>query len=381
MFAPVARELRLRGAEPVAISLDPFYGQGAEDAARAHGLRSVSPRWEGTAPAGGFYRRRPTAVWRDVLSARAPVEALLESLAPARLVVGNDFGLIEKLALASSRDLGVPRRVLVQDGRLGARRPLPASARAALRRPLQRALSPLLRAARRPSLAASEYAEGGAELICASGPAAAALLRRRAGRSTRIVITGQPRYDRLAGLRRPPSDGPLRVLGVFTTPFAQAGFGSALQEAQAEAVGSLSRALAAEGIGVVVKHHPRESPEIYAGLAPEVAGGDPAAVLERVDAAVIGASTVLEEAALAGCPVIVPGRLVHPRRWRRQLPDPALFPRFDSVDQARMLVSRLRSAAERRALSERQRAAVLADVEFGTPPRAAAAVADAILAP
>jgi CDP-glycerol glycerophosphotransferase (TagB/SpsB family) len=152
-----------------------------------------------------------------------------------------------------------------------------------------------------------------------------------------------------------------------------------VQAAQVAAVASLHAALTREGFRVVVKPHPRESPEQYAFARPEVAGGDPADILAVADVAVAGASTVIEEAAILGCPVLVLGSIVHPPAFRSLLPDPSVFPRFDTVAEGVHLIQRQSDPAHRRRLLEAQHSVILAEVSFSPGVSAAANVADAIL--
>ncbi|MGH2428166.1 MAG: hypothetical protein ACRDGV_04660, partial [Candidatus Limnocylindria bacterium] len=359
---------------------DPFYAQEVESVAFELGLQVVVPAWT-TRHGGSFYARSAAAVWRDVLSARPPVDDALRQTSADRLVVGNDWGLIEKLVLHRSVFHGIQRRILVQDGRLT---DVELRASTVSQRAVQlakRGISPFLRRAQLPYLGASRYGESGVEVICATGPKSADLLGRRSAGRSRVLVTGQPRYDRLRSFLRDRAADRLRSVVAFTTPFEAAGLGSAPQIRQHEAISSIASLLAARDIRLTVKPHPREEPERYARLvgADHVTIGDPAAVMAGADLAIIGISTLIEEAGLLGCPVIVPGALIHGAAFDAALPDQAIYPRFDDPAGADALLTGLNDASARADLASRQAAVIIDDVAFSQERPAAALVADAIL--
>ncbi len=380
-FAPVAERLVERGARCIFVSLDPFYRQGATRSAEELGFEVVEPSWQARNNESGFYRRAIPVIWLDVLKARAPVDDLLRLIRPDIVVLGNDFGLIEKLVIARSRALSVKRRVLVQDGRLWDERPTQETAVGRVVRTMKVWMSPLLTTAGFSYLAASRYGEGGCEVICASGPEPAALLSARAGDRSQVVITGQPRYDRLSRFVPRPPAGPVRFVGVFTTPFEADGYGVQMQRAQEALVGELAHRLSEMGIQTWVKPHPRENTERYKSVLPtnSLSTDEPARILHSADVAVIGPSTVVEEAGLVGCPVIVPGHIVHQGRFDALLPDAQLFPRFESLDEAVALIRELDEPTARVRLTSEQRAYIARSVTFDRQRSAGAAVADAIL--
>lgn len=383
-FTPVAAALGRRGVESRFLSLDAYYGQDAEATAARAGVTMLQLARRGGALApGSFYSRSAVAAWRDVVVARRPVRATLRRVpAPATVVLGNDFGLMEKLVLWHAKSLGM-RTVLVQDGRLttqSRRRPGGPIEQAMLRS--RRLASRVLRAAGLPYLAASEYGEGGAEIICAAGEAGRKILSARS-RGSRVVVTGQPRYDRLLH----PMPAPARASGrlevaAFPTPFAAAGLDDESQVRQQEMLAWLAEEVARCGGRTVVKPHPLESGSTYARvpLAEVVpAQTDPARLLAGCDVAVIGVSSLLEEAGLLTRPVIVPGARVHGRGFESLLPAATTYPRFESRADVARLLAQLSSAGERDALARRQSERVHADVRFSAAEPAGEAVADAIL--
>lgn len=384
MFAPVVEALRERRTTVALMSLDSFYGQGATGAAREFGLDVLEPAAAGGPDAqGGFYTRPVLRIWRDVINARPTIDRALGEMDVDRIVLGNDSGLIEKLVIAMSFARSVGRTILVQDGRLAEGRPKAAGLAGRLVRTAKRSLSRPLRWVGAPYLASSEYGEGGAAIICASGSRSARLLARRSRGTARVLVTGQPRYDRLVGMLRDRSAGSLSVVAICTTPFRAAGLGSEPQRRQDEMIEGLHRRLPPNGMTVVVKPHPRESPEHYAALVGEanVYGGDPAAVLAEADVAIIGISTLVEEAAILGCPVLTPGTFLHGERFTSLLPDPDAFPAIDTLPAMETAILQLADAGRRIQLARRQQTAMVEEAAFSPEHPAAEQVADAILSP
>jgi hypothetical protein len=382
MFAPVITALEKRGATVALLSLDPFYQQGAAAAAREMGLDVIEPDAVGRRGARApFYSRPAIRIWRDVLMARPVVDATLREMKVDRIVLGNDSGLIEKLIVAWSFANAVERRILVQDGRLVGGRPPAASGVARLARRARVLVSRPLRWAGMPYLASSEYGEGGAEVVCASGPRSAELLARRSRGTARVVITGQPRYDRLAhNLRDRSSDG-LAVVAVCTTPFEAARLGSQPQRLQDQMIEYLHQRMSARGIRVVVRPHPRESTAHYAALvgAQNVRGGDPAGVLAQADVAIIGISTLVEEAVILGCPVLTPGSFLHGSRFAVLLPNADAFPPVNSLSELEAATLELADPTRRTRVVRVQAAAMAKEVAFSVAHSAADLVAAAIL--
>ena len=375
MFAPVASTIERFDAVPRFVSLDRYYGQGATAAASRIGVSCVELDG-GSAAVGRFYRRLAPAIWADVLRSLVHIDRYLQDAKPDVLVVGNDFGLIEKAFLHRAAP-SVRRRVLVQDGKLSPSRPAPASPTERFTSLAKAGLSPLLRAAGLGYLARSEYGTAEVDAVCASGDSGASILRSRAQKAL-VVVTGQPRYDRLAALlgqRAPRSD----IVGLFTT----ADLDARADRAQGAMAAALAEPLATRGLRLVVKPHPRESPTRYATLL----GGEShvwlsgaAELLRRSRLAIIGVSTVIEEAGILGCPVVVPGALVHGRRNERFLPPDPPYPRFDSAEEGLRLVQRcLADGRHLRQLADDQRVHVLAEVAFSPDKPAAEAVAHVIL--
>ncbi|HEY3523247.1 MAG TPA: hypothetical protein VGK63_06060 [Candidatus Limnocylindrales bacterium] len=382
MFAPVLAALESRGLTAELLSLDAYYGQGAVERALELGLPVRTLRRRGGSLTGGFYDRKTIYVWRDVIAARRPViEALADP--PTTVVAGNDFGLVEKLVLAQARSQSVGT-VLVQDGRLSPAREGPASAGSWARWTVKRGISAALEQIGLGGLASSRYGEWGADVVCAAGHAGASLLRSRArSRTSRVVVTGQPRYDALLPLmpQRHAWDAAKRsIVSMFTTPFAADRLGTTEQENQEALAAELATAVRAAGHRFVVKPHPRESRARYAQLLGpgDVSGASANELLALSTVAIVGISSVVEEAGLLGVPVVVPGVVVHGQRFDRRLPDPRTYPRFESAEEvARLLEPSARS--ELRRLTETQSRQVGLEIAFDPISPAAEAVANAIL--
>ncbi len=304
MFAPVADQLRTLGWRVDGIPLDRWYGQGAGPVATALGMPStmVGPLHGGHGRT--FYGRPAPLIVLDALRARRPVRGVLTRLRPDVLIVGNDRGLIEKLALREGRRLGAGT-VLLQDGTIGRRSAADRGMRRRLWRAARRTLSGLAGRAGLRDLVATEYGLWGCDLVCVAGPEAARTFVDRGVPSARIVETGQPRYDGLSSAPEPTASGVVW----FTTPYGAQNLGHDRQREQIAAVADAALACRGAAIDFVVRPHPRDDAREYhraveAGAGTCI-GGDVAAVLASAEAAVMSISSVVDEAALIGVPVMV----------------------------------------------------------------------------
>jgi len=379
MFAPVVRVLEAGGSVATLLGLDAYYGQRVAAEASAQGLEvQIVPRPRGEVVGGGFYHRPTVAVWADVIGARRMMRMAMRASRPDTVVVANDRGLLEKVALLEARRVGA-RTVLVQDGRM-APRPSPSTLVARIRSRFKAGVSAVLRAMGFPFLAASEYGASGVDLICASGSASARLLGGRARGRSRVVVTGQPRYDAIA---RSPANEPRIDAAMITTPFERAGLGRAYQDRQMAVALALSQWAQQHGRRFVIQPHPREDPTPYREALGEqfIASTAPRELLTASNVAVIGMSTMIEEAAMLGCPVVVPGAIVHGRQFDALLPPEDVYPRCDSVDQLITWLERTRDPGERAHLLDGQLAHVDEEVDWRSETPAAERVAAAILAP
>jgi hypothetical protein len=219
VLGPIVAELERRGMASTVVTLDRWYRAGASAVARAAGLRveddAVPPP-----EARGFYDRPVPVIWLEVLQAKRRLEALLPQRARV-VLLGNDSGLLEKLAIAIARRHGLAV-ALVQDGRLG-RRPRPHSAGGMVVEAVKRLASPLLRGAGLTYLAASDYGEGGADVMFAAGPHGASILRHRAAASlacmaVMIGTPGQPDITRTYRTAPDPTTARDRGEGPTSSP-------------------------------------------------------------------------------------------------------------------------------------------------------------------
>lgn len=375
-YAALQPELEKRGAELTVLSLDEYYAQHA--GRNPHALRFIElHRPNGLLSPGAFYRRPVPAVWRDVLRARAPIRRILRHESPHVVVLGNDRGLIEKAVIEQARAIGI-RTVLVQDGRM-APSPRIIGHRAQLTQLGKRLLSPLLRGAGFGDLAATQYGSGGTDVICASGEASAEVLRRRARKRTAVTITGQPRYDAIPAV---PADRHRRWdVVAFTTPFEHAGLGRRYQHRQMRLVIGLAAWADRHERQFRVKPHPRENSHEYrtAINSDVVLEGDPISALHDARIAVIGISTLLEEAAFMACPVVVPGATVHGSEFDDLLPPADTYPRGDSPDDLHSRIEELLEVSGRNSVLAAQRAYVSRQVQRDPDRPAARLVAEVIL--
>lgn len=374
MYAAVSARLNELDVSCAILSLDPLYRQGATAAAVARGLavrELESPRGS----KGQFYGRPFWTIWRDTVRTVPLVRRLLSDHKVTTVVVANDRGLIEKAILHQARRLGL-KTVLVQDGRL-APRPSHSNPVGKIGHTLKIAASAALRALGLPYLAASEYGAGGADLICANGPAGARILEARRSSSSSVVICGQPRYDDLPTRTQTPRWDVL----IFTTPFAAAGLGAELQRRQEDLVGRLADWGAEHSIAFAVKPHPREDQRRYSErVGPHrVVAGDARSALAEARLAIAGMSTVVEEAGLIGCPVLVFGSMVHGRAFDSLLPPAHVYPRADQYAELTEMIERYLEPGARSRLLHVQMAHVRDDVHYDAENPAARLVAEAVV--
>ncbi len=375
-FGPVNDELQKRGISAAFLCLDAYYGWCSANAWQTRGVRSRILPARREIPAGSFYHRHALSVWRDVIAARRPVRLEFGHSHPSVVVLGNDRGLIEKLVVAEAHRRGIPV-VLVQDGFISdepaaERRNIPYSV-------AKRVASRIVLAAGYPYLASTTYGLGKSDVMCATGEDSRRLLVRLGVPASRVVVTGQPRYDVLLG--REPARGQNVIF--FSTPFVSAGLGNTAYEQQTTLVSALGKALQAADRRFVLKPHPREDARaLSAGLSDArvaIADGPVLEILQQASVAIVGISSVLEEAVLMGVPVIVPGRVIYGDRFEKSLPPASAFPRFESAADGVRLLERLDDRGYRTELIERQARALYDRVMFG-PNTASALVADVIAA-
>lgn len=376
MFAPVNRELTRRGWQTTAVSLDPYYSQGASEMARRLDIPYVEVRRKKRL-GEPFYGRSFVHVWSDVLRARGAVRRLVDSMLPDVVLIGNDYGLLEKLILYTARKRGVPS-VLVQDGVLGRTSRPPASGwQSTVIRRVRQLVSPVIRVAGLPYLAASNYGSSPVQLICASGRLGVQYFEDLGVPRERIVITGQPRYDSLPQRRASTSPHGTGRVVFFTTPFEMQNLGQDSQRRQWRLVETLAGALEERGLRLTLKPHPRDL-QVPRLLDADVLREPAADVLLETDVAIMGISTVIEEAVLLGVPVIVPGEVVHGDRFEEFLPPADGFPRFETAAEALALIDSMRAPSFRRTVITRQLDYVRASVALDPDKSAASRVVDAI---
>jgi hypothetical protein len=365
-FMPVVRSLSSRGHESLLVSLDNFYSQGATETARRSGYQSLLVGDMQSPSHGAFYQRSPVWIIRDAINARRSIRKFIEGRRPNVVVVGNDSGVIERLWISEAAAFGC-RTVLVQDGHLSHHRPHSGRMRLLSRRYLRNALRVAVKLAGLTAFGPGLYGAGGATVICATGPESAELLGRRAQQGSSVVVTGQPRYDALRGISN--SGARSTELVIFTTPWAHAGFGQRAQDAQVDDVIALARKAEAAGFSVVVKPHPREDQRSYGrseSFPLRITSEPPSTLLARSLAAVVGISTVVEEAAIVGCPVLVPSHPGGDLDTASMLPDANVYPRFETAEEATRILLRFSNDHQwRDDMIARQRGSVMRRVEFG----------------
>lgn len=303
MMAPVMRELAARGAELVAVSLAELRGMTTRplEVAAVEVVRAIPAQLRKNPSVGGSFgvdgegaaglarRTAQTAVW----AALAP--RLLYLLRGADVVViPNDVAYPYRDLCKLLRWRHVPF-VLLQEG---IRFPLPGV------------------------VGKDAYGAGGAAAICAWGEASAAYFRAQGASPATIHVTGSPRFDALdlarwraegaalrtrLGLREAPLlflSNPIDDQGFCATADKLALFGRFLDAA--------APTLAARGVPVLVKLHPREDVAGFRAAAAASAAADRTTVVDDAPlyavlgagrAAVVLASTVGLEALLFDLPL------------------------------------------------------------------------------
>ena len=187
------------------------------------------------------------------------------------------------------------------------------------------------------------YGLAGATAIAAWGEGSAEHFRSIGVESSRIHVTGSPRFDRAPAPqrmdRRPSGSGSVRIL-LVTNPIDAQGFCTRGEKVRlvAEFVGLLRDSLEKGVARLTIRPHPGEGIEEYAERLPREdrdrvafdTGGGLEDALARCDVAVVMASTVGLEALRRGIPLAV-------------LPTPGHGHVFDYVDRGAALGLRLDS--------------------------------------
>ena len=377
MFAPVIADLADRGVDAVIGSLDSLYNQGVVGRAVERQLE-VEPVVPHARVAGNFYRRPLPTVWKDVLASRAAARRWLRRSQASVVVLGNDRGLIEKLIIAYARREGM-RIILVQDGALSAVRRRRPTARGRLADVLKYWASALLRQLGLGFLAASHYGQGDVDRICATGPHGAQVFGLLGADQRQVCITGQPRFDALSTSRSAAAAHPMMAVA-FTTPFADTGLGIDLQQRQNQLMADLASELASRGVPFSVKPHPRDASfrdGVPLTAMPNILAGPVAEVLTNCGVAIVGISTVLDEAGIAGVPVVVPGQVLHAGQFDARLPPGDAYPWFETARAGADLIGRLLEDRQYRSdVLARQQASVSTRVYWNPDESAAKRVAD-----
>jgi len=135
------------------------------------------------------------------------------------------------------------------------------------------------------------------------------------------------------------------------------------------------------GVEFLLKPHPRENAERYRAFLGDsaVTTQDPAIVISSSGVALIGISTLVEEAAILRTPVLVPGQVIHDRSFEPALPNRDAYPRVESGRDVVDWLERLARPGLLKELLDRQVAIVSDAVSFNPTQPAAARVAEVIM--
>ncbi|MFQ5552789.1 MAG: CDP-glycerol glycerophosphotransferase family protein, partial [Thermoplasmata archaeon] len=311
MFASVIRALNPKHHRTLVVNQDFYYGEKGAKILETAGAATRSLREYGT------YNTR----------------AILRKEGPDVLVVGHAGGVVERAFIASCRSLEIPT-LLLQDGIIGQPAPLTfrdsvsmathmissflANPRAVARHLFfVRSFGPrnLLHAFASWSKVSHEYARERCTKAAVMGPYAKRVFAKLGYEAEDVVVTGQPRFDALEGLRdskeatclRLGLDRSQRTLLVATPVLRNA-------EQRAAFMAAIIRAANRVGqLNLVVKVHPREATEPYHELMREEGAGDALVIadfpvpslLHACDLLVSSYSTMALEALIVGKPVVV----------------------------------------------------------------------------
>ena len=328
MFAPVMDAIAsLEGSDFLWISLDQYYRWDAERALQDLGTKYVS-LGKGVAGRRFLDMPLPAMYWHLLTDVRGEICSLLARQELDVLLFGNDRGLIEKLFVRLARAHDV-KTLLVQDGILWSnevrtfdfRRRFDNTASALLRDFAKEILSRVLRTLGLFYLAPSYLGQGGCDLIAVMGESSKRLLIARGVEPERIIITGQPRYDRFLRLADVSSElkdrlhlptGRLTV-SMFTSAYLSILRSDSAQRQQEELVNNLIRYIEQrhwQRIYLLLRPHPRESAGNY-----QVASESPCVrivkevgsleIIAASDLVISVPSTIIVETCLFGKPLIV----------------------------------------------------------------------------
>lgn len=321
---PTARALATGGDQSLWIDLEGYYHWGSGPCLREHGIDPLRP---GGTPGGrGLVHLFPPTMFLHLLAHARPVFGrLLARTAPDVVVVGNDRGLLERMMIrqAKLRGLGA---VLMQDGLFWssevkgpAWRVSPAAFIKGLGKSmLRKVMIPL----GLPHLAPSFLGLGGCDRIGVMGEASRRVLGARGVNPDRIVVVGQPRYDRCQSLPR-TREAVRKRLGVRQDRTLVSLFGTFSEHERAHGPRNLRQLRFVEDLAgfvrqseswkaeLLLKPHPR-TPRAYARLlaqkaeaahvAPDASSLD---ILVASDVVISPPSTVLAEAAVLDRPTLV----------------------------------------------------------------------------
>jgi len=283
-LAPVADRLRGERHSVRFFSLDAYYGQGANEVLSSLDfIWAEVPRLVGR---GDWFERSAQARHPLTIEALQAIKAIFAAGTPDCVVVANDTGTLEQFFLRTAECYGT-RTVLVQDGICRAK-------------PIGHG----------QSCEKIMGGDGSCELLCVWGEGVAGRLANR-GVSGRIAVTGNPRYDTLAGCQSRPS--PNQPPTVVLAGQCYAKYGSLSADKEYTIYERILRLLAhRDDIHTIFKLHPQQDPTRYLALrellddrVEVLQDVDSIALLKRADALLSIRSTISLEAILMDVPMVM----------------------------------------------------------------------------
>lgn len=397
MFLPVMQAIADSGRHGFFwIALDDLLKRGAGKTLRNNSVPYLTLK--GDIGSGRFTELPlPLMYWHLLRGVRRRINDILSDQRPDVLLLGNDRGLIEKHFIRLAKRQGA-LTVLLQDGLLwqsevrtfDRRRYANASPGYLLRDCAKEALSRTLCAVGAFHLAPSYMGQGGCDLILVMGQATRRILAARGIEPGRVVVAGQPRYDRVAQEVEP--SGVLREklhlpVDRLLISFLSTDWDRQRQKKLVERLASFAEQRHPQQLYLLVKPHPNTPPEEYEGLlagnrcAGVIRGAGSLDVLAASDLVITVPSTIIAEAALLRKPLAVLeiAGMGGPSELLGLLPD--ALPEFDSFDGLLEFVEQFISAESEpgREPPSPRRAEVASELVYLPPEGAARRVADLVL--
>lgn len=341
-------ELAKRGLESVALDMDGVFHEGT-----ASHLRGMTVLPSGLVSGRPFYRMSPLRQMQIVAAARPRVQ---QWLAGVDAVVAFNDGALQRLVLTAARRRGIPTDLVLvgmityQDD--------PHSPRHLARRAL-RMTGRWLDRSSAGAFFPSEVGLAAVDRTHVAGEHSAEVLRSRGSRARRVLASGLPRWPEPEWSTPTRVETVLYLTGAFRWHDNQRG-----ADAQERDLVELAAVCGELGLSLVVRVHPRDDAERYAGIRATFV--DPraesiTATIRRSDLVLSIVSTGLIDAVILGKPSRVLATRANWSRYRRGFVADPLFGPLRDIEQLRATLVEMAAHVDRAAL-DRQRSGLAAYV-------------------